>query len=381
MEKSIKYLKESLTYQMSLGSKELFHSNVWAWLMDNENEFIKVFFNINLSIYEKITIEREKQNRDVIIKLEKGLLKNYLVIENKIKSLPTIEQLKKYTIDLKEYRLIGAVFTGLVNPFENESLEWEMDNNRKVAWQFIRYDQIANKIKEIVLKSDKDLIKEKKEQILEYCNIVKNIDVILTSELDKSNNRLSYCCNEELKNLRMNDVFIKLKGADFYCKAKKFLSIQENIGNGFKFVCWQSFNNGNATLDFRFSNREEDSKSWVLVGVQIQGGQYRFVAERNKYNDGKKNCDEVFEEFAKYDWFDTDFNKNTNNKVWGIKTSMSPTGERKFNKYDGNDYSMAYQYFDINEENNLYENLFIQLKNDLTRALKLLKEKIIPNLG
>lgn len=38
------FLSKSLLYQMSLGSKELYHSNVWAWLIENDTSFIKVFF-------------------------------------------------------------------------------------------------------------------------------------------------------------------------------------------------------------------------------------------------------------------------------------------------------------------------------------------------
>ena len=37
-------LEQSLVYKMSLGSKELYHSNIWAWLMENDNSFIKAFF-------------------------------------------------------------------------------------------------------------------------------------------------------------------------------------------------------------------------------------------------------------------------------------------------------------------------------------------------
>ena len=44
MENKIKYLKESPIYAMSLCSKELFHSNFWAWLMKQDESFIEIFF-------------------------------------------------------------------------------------------------------------------------------------------------------------------------------------------------------------------------------------------------------------------------------------------------------------------------------------------------
>jgi hypothetical protein len=35
MKEKFKILKTSPVYAMSLGSHELFHSNFWAWMMDN----------------------------------------------------------------------------------------------------------------------------------------------------------------------------------------------------------------------------------------------------------------------------------------------------------------------------------------------------------
>ena len=40
---AVDYLKKSMIYQMSLGSKELFHSNVWGWLIENDKNFINAF--------------------------------------------------------------------------------------------------------------------------------------------------------------------------------------------------------------------------------------------------------------------------------------------------------------------------------------------------
>ena len=122
MDKEIKFLKKSLMYQMSLGSRELFHSNVWAWLMEIDNNFIKVFFDdLDIMQYKVVKICREKYNRDITIWLERKNVNIdrfvYLVIENKIKTLPNIEQLEKYSEDLNGYRISKAVFTGLINPY------------------------------------------------------------------------------------------------------------------------------------------------------------------------------------------------------------------------------------------------------------------------
>ena len=45
-------LKKNPILHMSLGSKELFHSNFWAWLFEIDKEFVKVFLKTLLLIQE-----------------------------------------------------------------------------------------------------------------------------------------------------------------------------------------------------------------------------------------------------------------------------------------------------------------------------------------
>lgn len=60
-------LEQSLVYKMSLGSKELYHSNIWAWLMENDNSFIKAFFPDCNEDYHDFQIRREQSHRDLTI--------------------------------------------------------------------------------------------------------------------------------------------------------------------------------------------------------------------------------------------------------------------------------------------------------------------------
>ena len=66
MENKINYLKESPIYAMSLCSKELFHSNFWAWLMEQDESFIEIFFK-NEGNKQLAGIGREDGNRDVTV--------------------------------------------------------------------------------------------------------------------------------------------------------------------------------------------------------------------------------------------------------------------------------------------------------------------------
>ena len=63
--KIVNELNNSLVYAMSLGSKELFHSNVWAWLFRYNQDFVKIFFE-NIGADDEIKVTRE-ENDSIII--------------------------------------------------------------------------------------------------------------------------------------------------------------------------------------------------------------------------------------------------------------------------------------------------------------------------
>lgn len=112
----IKELKSSTMFYMSLGSKELFHSNFLHWLsiidMDYFLKVIRSLSGVTNSFWwedpkkYKIDVRREDKNFDLSIwvldnckdkkneKEEKWI--PVLVLENKMKSLPYREQLEKY---------------------------------------------------------------------------------------------------------------------------------------------------------------------------------------------------------------------------------------------------------------------------------------------
>ena len=158
--------------------------------------------------------------------------------------------------------------------------------------------------------------------------------------MEKTKDDLSYEHGKELDDLRISDLFIKLKGADFikYAEERKGeLPAVEDL------KIWQSFHNGKATLDF--CNVKEGSKSYFRIGVQIEGDQFRIIVEKNKRNEnGKINTGkELFDEFKDKGWFDKDFDKNKG-EVFGHKTKMKSSKGEHFNKYEGDDYIFVYQY-------------------------------------
>ena len=375
------FFKNSLLFQASLGSKELFHSNIWAWLIEMDNDFLGVFFDgINLAelcptASDKITVEREKEHRDVIIWLPG---KKYLVIENKIKSLPDMDQLKKYSKNLSDNQLYGAVFTGIINPFGGDEIF--VDGDVKINWRFVSYAKIAEGIRAVLSKSERfsrpDLA-SKKAQVEEYCEIIERLNEIIGEEMNNYNGELIYSGYDKLHPIRIYDIYAKMRGADFmhYIKEREAeLTSLRDVG--FDLGFWQSFHNGKVTLDIRYTNYVENAKSWFLIGVQIEENQYRLVAECHKKGDGGRSCDELYREMVDAGWFDDTYERETK-LIFGRPTKMEPRGGKKYNSYKNREDTMTfiYQYYDVNAENRAYANLFECIRSDLSKAAEITRKR------
>jgi len=102
-------LSESASFIMSLGAKELYHSNFLAFLIESDAEIpinvqnnLKILFGLDSD--KKVYIWREKNNFDLVliqadIENENAWRKctpKIVIIENKLKSIPSLKQLKDY---------------------------------------------------------------------------------------------------------------------------------------------------------------------------------------------------------------------------------------------------------------------------------------------
>ena len=91
----IKKLKESPVFALTLGAKELCHSNFWKWLIDKDKNFAKVFFK-EIDVDKIDSVSREKEHMDLVVETKNGDYIGGYIIENKLKSLPDKEQLEDY---------------------------------------------------------------------------------------------------------------------------------------------------------------------------------------------------------------------------------------------------------------------------------------------
>ena len=366
---SADFLKNSLIYQMSLGSKELYHSNVWAYLMETDCEFIHLFFpTIDFRCVAQIDVKREYHKRDItILAIKNDGSKEAYVIENKIKSLPREDQLEDYSCDIDGYRFAGGVLTGI----GENVIDFASNLKLSGKWSYRDYESISDSILDNAHRSSSDIVIAHLSQIEEYCQVIKAIQAVLRQALVSGKQKLTYdCLNLGDERIRLDDVFKKLKGSNFLNYVRGEKAYFDGIcKEGFKAVLNSSFHNSKATLDIRFERIKDFPTGLQVIGVQVEGSQFRIAVQM----DNGEGPDSLYDRF-KGIWFDDSFDrKEKPRRIFGFTTTMKPDHGKKYDKYISSNYCFIYQYFDVNESNWDYSNLLLLTKNFMKKAAEILK--------
>lgn len=345
--------------------------------MEKDKNFIKVFFkDFNASEYEECEVSREDHHRDIIIWLKKADEKkrsSYLVIENKIKSLQRRDQLEEYTTDIDKCALLQGTYTGIKNALDEDTIEI-----KGVKWSFVDYRSISQGIREIAHESADHAIQDHILQIEEYCDVVDRINDLMEMSLKKSSDKVDYLYEGDegqcLKELRIHDVYIKLKGAQILKNIEEKLQGIDKPGDDrFRLELNQGFYNGKATINIRYTSKKDTlakNDDYLTIGIELEGYQYRLLAERNA-SLPQHDSETVFETFKKIGWFESFDPNQKERKLFGRDTSM----KRAYNKYSGrNDdkYIMVYQHYDI--EGWKLEQVIENIKNDLRKACAIIND-------
>ena len=314
---NISKLKNSPVFSMSLGSKELFHSNFWAYLMDQEEgkEFIRFFFN-DIDINSELKIKREDKKRDLVVYSDG---KEY-VIENKIKSYPRREQLEKYS---RETNVERGVITGIsYPPFEPPA-----------EWRFVSYHEIANFLRKMSFKNE-----YLQSVVNDYCDVLDSINLLMKMSLDETKERLSYWSDDikKLYDVRLMDVFRKNKADDFVqtCEELQIL-IEHEIKDlrEWSFYISRSFHNGKSTISFELQKGSGNNYKGQ-IGVQIEDNQFRLFLGLTR-----GSVEDIFKKGIEQKWFDDSFDKKNKREIFGHPSTMS----KNPCSYSGH---WVYQYFD-----------------------------------
>lgn len=297
MKKIIDDLQANPIFRMSLGSKELFHSNFleYLWCI-NKDAFIEMI-NGYLSPVKKLTIndyqlEREKENFDLCVfhKEGNGGKDIYdLVIENKVKSIPYKEQLKDYVEKAhnKGSNSCRFILLTLSKDFPDKG-----DENIKNEWSIVGYDTLKKGIDEQYLQSNICLPKDK-SYITDYCDFIEQLvkleeriipDDVLEHKLFVKNEM------DGLEKIRLHDLYIKLRCSWFALALKEKLVKEKRIEpQEIHIINKYDDREPGINLNININQGNGQIAVWVCdrIGkgdtfeVVIQGNQYRHGINQN----------------------------------------------------------------------------------------------------
>ena len=300
-------LHQNPMFRISLGSKELFHSNFLAFLWDCDKQAFLNMINdllpkdnkINVSELlgkDELTIYREKENLDLCIchtENKKDCID--IIIENKVKSIPYIEQLDEYRQTAAKHQdkdstgtAVTYILLTLAEVFPNiEAIE--------IDWNIITYDQLVKAIKQYYHKNN---IEPRLQQyVADYTDFIDKLSALQI--VDKFNDEPFHnpAIIEAYHKTKLSDLYLKQRGSYFICLLlNKITKAQENNRLGKIEVKWgaksqasgknivehqnntiiylaSGMNRGKSTITIHIYPKESQSS----YALQIEGNQYRHM--------------------------------------------------------------------------------------------------------
>ena len=236
-------LKKSPMFNLSLSSKELFHSNMLAWIAEDEDtkdlfvEILKLFGVEEAKAQdfaEKIRkdeymVLREYKNFDLCIckkESASNTVKGYkegqilLVLENKFKSIPYKAQLEKYQQKAYNLNKKKAYPHCVLLSLTQNAYEFDFNTNpfkvENCYWHYVSYKDYAD-----LLLKDLSVTGFKAQVIKDYANYIKEFSSYLSQNLPQLSQNLpqpitnkewtkTLAPNDDLKPIRMDDIWQKL---------------------------------------------------------------------------------------------------------------------------------------------------------------------------
>jgi hypothetical protein len=304
-------LKNSPVFALSLGGKEITHTNFLAFLLETENvEYLPVRKNLRnvFGIDEAATsicVEREKHNFDLLITTTSTGLESVVLIEAKFKSLPSKEQLMAYEdkiTKISKYRKSKNKFF-LLSIDANDFLKMEFSQSDVLKnWIPINWVDIIDAIESTI---DANL---HLDLLNMYVKSLSNVLEILKIEKDIFNsNRLTIGeISKRLKSysdIRIYDLVSK------HIMSYLIKNIKYNLPKILKTSVFSNefFSNGKAGVEIYLRKEIEldcGLKYELSVGVQVEGSVYKHIMRVNFQNKEKKinnkNNDIVHRRFLRF---------------------------------------------------------------------------------
>ena len=339
-------IENTLNYQLSLSNLELYHSNLFAVVLE-KSEFINhKFFSDVIDINKKYTdlkVYREKNSIDLTIEvIDQDGQTHVIFIENKVKSLPDEGQLIRYSEK-------GSNAKGILLSLVEAGFELPNSWFRRSYGELIEYyNDLLGKVDETFRLFLKD-----------YIDYMKNVEKFIKKISYGESYFLEESSNKVLEGMRLRSVIEKIHYA--------------NLQNKISDLGYKTYS-GRIRGDNHFGIELPIKGTTSSFDIQIQGNQYRHkvnfsLEDKENLGDLERICDIIKEKTCLYH-----FNLEGNPI---LKKSAS---KKKWKMYDKKDY---YDYAHIKKHVSSKE-LINYIKTDVKKIeahLKIVKEIILENMA
>lgn len=310
----IQNLYDSPMFNLSLSSKELFHSNFLSFIFSKYND---LFCQITDTDNFDFEVKREHKDIDIEILGKNG---NKYIIENKVKDILQQEQYDKISNLFIKDKYKKVILFSLLG--DNLSF---INNNQN--WKEIGYTKIINCLKIYDFKNDYIAMIVK-----DYCFFVENmVNLFLESGLKNCDRYILYKKNvilNKLEKIRIYDIFLKYGMSlfiNYFKKQYKDISVEFSIHRSMGAMSFYKINKG------------------IKIGIQIEDSRYsRFSV-----------CEEkALKKYEGSGWFDKNYRSPGNKKYLSFK--------------DKGDMKFYYQIKDININDKEFKELSKIIYKDLS---------------
>jgi hypothetical protein len=285
LEQVIGALKRSPLFQLSLASKELFHSNFLAWLCEaypqEAGKLFAEFIKKPLARDEGVAVDREHQirerkNIDLWLRFQNG---EELIIENKVKALATKQQLER-TAQRRRGKGTSFLLLSLCRP-----------NFKLGEWQYLSYATLLDKLSKIQPKVE-SRNRYHGELLQDYTNFIFYLEILARlSRIDWADDESDFFETDEvveqLKPIKLYDLVLKRRYSELTSRIAESLRkndfevVEEkpkplcNFRPGQVFV-QSGFVKGRAFSAFRYVLTVDNfDRRQVMLDVEIQGHDFR----------------------------------------------------------------------------------------------------------
>lgn len=395
IEKRIESLKNNPIFHMSLGSRELFHSNFLGWLGERH---LLILLNSLLPGEALITeqgcplkadaILREESNIDLLVQFTKDNQKCLMAVELKVKDILRRPQLDRYDNSIQIMRKKPELSESVVYKI---ALTLTKPSGDFGDWQIVTFGDLSDRLQSGIEK----LVGDEQVFLRNYCNFIQDLSYLaeVVSEVADNNfERLApfkkgffpdLMIQKRLQDeLRLHSTFEKvlvtklahalaeeaLQSKDLGHLTSLFSSSPKDYnGDDIFLTSSGGFERGNGftsiSLNKWFSDQTKSGKSLLSVGIMLQTNQYRLMISHPSFNFTRGNANNERRRNQMYDY---------------VKDFESLDWLRCEDKLNLRGYAPEWIYT-VHPFPKERQALGIQVTNDLVRALQYLEQRTNSN--